>query len=208
MRAKVPAVPYPEGRNANRDGDEACELCRDDGVVMVGYSATGTDETAPCPRCQLGFEAEFGYLRIWETRGKNERLVIWHDPFHAPWGPKGYWHRHSNMADTLVPTPDSEPLPLEENRRRWIAMQRVLMAGAATDQLLDDIFRNDPEGRQKADATMAAHRRMASVSARSPSQPHPVASPMTDPSLPQIIRETSPERLNILESEVTGGVDF
>lgn len=201
MRTKVVEIPYPDGRVQNVGGDENCELCRDDGVVPVGYSACFTDECGPCPRCQSGFEAEFGYHREWVA---NERCVIWHDPNRSPWGTRGYWHRHPEVAAVLEPPADSEPLPITENRRRWKALTKGLAFGEIGPPTLDAIFQNDPDGRHQAEAKLAANARMALP--RPPRvQAATKASPDGGTPLPQILRETDAQHANATENEARNG---
>jgi hypothetical protein len=66
-------------RIQNVSGHGHCEHCCGSGNkygkgwVFVGWSGVGTDQMAPCPHCEAGWEVEF------PDKGK------------PPWGFNGYW---------------------------------------------------------------------------------------------------------------------
>lgn len=64
------------------------------------------EETAPCPLCEQGYANEFPE--------KDDAGREW-----FPFGRDGYWQGRSI---DIEPEPDTTPLPLDENRRRWKEM--------------------------------------------------------------------------------------
>lgn len=160
-RRHVNLIPFPVGRtkNAPWQRDEECDLCRDDGIVDVGRDPTsGTNQTAPCPRCYVGFMVEFGYGRG-ELIVGNRRQLVFYQSSNSPWGSGGYWARNQALAQMLAPQGVSEPLPLEENERRMKVVNRMLAWGEWTEELLDELYEGDEVGRKAHDILVRAARR-------------------------------------------------
>jgi hypothetical protein len=107
-------------RVANVTGDAHCVFCCEHpGWVFVGWSGVGTDEMAPCPKCERGEKAEFP-----ETpRGR----------YALPWtGRGGYWQGRSTEGVGITcrcagrqterrlaagPAPAQEPLTSDRTMR-------------------------------------------------------------------------------------------
>jgi len=90
--------PVKELRVRNISGAQHCLHCcgsgskTGQGWVFVGWSGVGTDQMAPCPHCEAGYEVEY------PERGK------------PPWGADGYWRGRS--IDGLEETCQCGKLPL------------------------------------------------------------------------------------------------
>ena len=157
---EIPLIPFPDSRikNAPWERDEECDLCRNDGIVDVGRDPTsGTNQTAPCPRCRIGFMVEFGYGRKEVVAGGRHKMIFYQSS-NPPWG-KGYWARNQALSQMLAPQVVSEPLPLEENERRMRIVNRMLARGEWTEELLDELYEGDEVGRKAHDILVRAARR-------------------------------------------------
>ena len=88
MSAKV--LPFDEARArrriANKTGEERCERCGDEGMLIVGTEMrrdAAYDVAGPCPFCEQGYAVEFGL-----GRDKEGNTIQAKRP---PWGAEGFW---------------------------------------------------------------------------------------------------------------------
>lgn len=97
----------------NLTGSEQCGFCHDDAQVFVGLNAIGTDQMAPCPKCERGSRLEHSTSAT--VRGRDGKTVD--VPRKPPWR-DGYWQGRPTGDVEPMPDPNPPALPLAENKRR------------------------------------------------------------------------------------------
>jgi hypothetical protein len=114
---------------------EQCPFCLDEAYVFLGWSKVGTDQFAPCPRCQRGYRAEFA---VWIQRNSRSGKYEERQNPKPPWGLEGFWRGDSVSGVTPVNRSDV-PLSKEENalRMRLLMARHTQVSAGQTEGLAD-----------------------------------------------------------------------
>ncbi len=96
----------------NVTGQETCPWCHDGAQVFVGYSQAGTDQMAPCPKCERGDRLEFA--RSTQEKGRDGKFHETPRRIPDPWK-DGYWQGRPTDGVEAEPDPAPQPLSREQN---------------------------------------------------------------------------------------------